>query len=224
MATIGPSGRDVPALTDAADAPAAFEGFDRSGVPILIASSPSHAAQRVAEFRAAGGIEPALIWRKDVRQLHHHPNTGAAGETAAFLAGQQAGVDLHMAGSIPPRTNPLTVLTSAQFGAVGAGITWDGQWLTFAQGGMLVGKLLAVWGGGNVGLERTVTTLVTSGGEEIARAEGGNEDRVADVVAEEITAGTRLRVEAFHQAAENRWLNVRVKAFFTAGVAWTKFL
>ena len=123
MAVIGPSGRDVPALSDAADAPAAFLAYDTSGVPILPASSAAHANQRVAEFRTAGGIEPALIWREDVRQLHHHPNTGAAGETAAFLAGQQAGVDLHMAGSIPPRTNPLTVLTSAQFGAVGAGIT-----------------------------------------------------------------------------------------------------
>ena len=223
MPTIGPSGRSIPALSDVADAAAAFQAYDSSGVPVIPAASAAHANARVAEFRAAGGTSPVLIWRQDLQQLHAHPNAGAAGEAASFLAGRQAGVEVHMAGSIPPRTDPPTPLTSALFGAAAAGITWDGRWLTFSQGGTLIGKLTAVWGGGNVGLGRTVTTLTTSAGVELARAEGGDEDRVGDIVLAEISPGTRMQIAAYHQASAARWLNVQLTAFFTTGAAWKRF-
>lgn len=222
MAIIGPSGRDIPARSDAADATAAFSAYDASGVPVIPASSSTHAASRVAEFRASGGDAPVLVWREDARQLHYHPNTGAAGDSLRFLAGEQGGIEVHLAAALEPRI--VTAIKSAQFGAAAAGITWDGEWLTFAQGGMLLGKLTAVWRDGNVGLGRTVTTLTTSSGVELARAEGGDEDRVGDTVLTEIAAGTRMRIESYHQATTSRWVNVMLTAIFITGASWTRFL
>ena len=224
MAIIGPSGRDIPALSTKADATAAFTEYDSSGVPILSASSAAHAEQRVAAYRAAGGEGPVLIWRTDVTQMHTHPNTGAAGETTTFVAGPQGGLAIHLAGTIAPHPAPLTLLTSGIFGESSMGIRWESPWLIFDQGGLFFGKLQAVWKGGNAGLNRTVTTITTSTGEEIARAEAGDNDHPSDVVVQDIAPGTHVKFEAVHQDVNPRWLNVMLKGFFTTGAATEKFL